>query len=1030
MRAEPAHKRARVQRTRSADAPASEANEHSQEMAMQNAARVGADAGAADDAARRVGGNDHAEPAPSVALPPRQQSGYIPGSIVRIACGNFLTYDEVEFHPGPHLNMIIGPNGTGKSTVVCAIALGLGWKPSVLGRARDVGAYVKYGHDSGWIEIELQGTQANTTIRRVIMRESGASDWMLDGHYASAKEIGEVVAQYHIEVANLCSFLPQDRVAEFARMPPNRLLQETERIAGNSQLINWHLELIERGQQLSDLQRTLDHDREEHDNLLQRNQVLERDVRRYEERAELERQVADLELRLQFARYRDAKQRYTDARSAREDAKRVLADAAETLEPAADARERLVERSRALDGAVREHRRSADTALREIKQLFSERERIEDEVTLLGDEERHMEERAVRRRAEIAALRERITTLESEIRAAPEPPDTTKLELRLRTIRADQRSNADDLQEIEAQLGELHNAERALGARRAAAQQSIERLGSVRHQRLAILEKGDPDTYKAVLWLRANQQIFQSTVYEPVLIELGVRDPSAARAIETCISWPIQRTFVCQSRADYDLFTRELIDRRGWRLNVVELEGGKPLEEYRPPVPHAQMAELGFEQYAIEMVDAPTDVLRYLCNAAALHSIPIARGRVDPTAIEGLRSIRRYILGDTVFSVSFSSYGRRLAQTMSRELKPLRNFAQSVDPSAAARAQRDVEQVASEGESLAARMRECREARAVRERERAELQTRRDDAAVALSDKQRVRVELQKREIQLESEKRRLAHEENQPSTAAQRAAIDEKRKRAVVTLAGIALQLRDSLKTLLEARATLDKATLQGLQLASARTHAERVYTERKSAVRDAEHALERVLESFAAAKQEALQCKRHADAQLCAAAPDVLERLRDRIEGDGASSDELEMQLASARAALDIPTSVGAGVIETYRDRLKRIDSLRAAIDAGAVRVAEAQQHIARIESRWLPELEMVVGHVNTRFGAAFERMRCAGEVRLAREGTYDRWGIDIYVKFRDTEQLQLLTGQRQSGGVRRVLTRNARCRLSCTC
>ena len=121
---------------------------------------------------------------------------------------------------------------------------------------------------------------------------------------------------------------------------------------------------------------------------------------------------------------------------------------------------------------------------------------------------------------------------------------------------------------------------------------------------------------------------------------------------------------------------------------------------------------------------------------------------------------------------------------------------------------------------------------------------------------------------------------------------------------------------------------------------------------------------------------------------------------------------------------------MIETYRDRLKRIDSLRAAIDAGAVRVAEAQQHIARIESRWLPELEMVVGHVNTRFGAAFERMRCAGEVRLAREGTYDRWGIDIYVKFRDTEQLQLLTGQRQSGGVRLVLTRNARCRLSCTC
>lgn len=39
----------------------------------------------------------------------------------------------------------------------------------------------------------------------------------------------------------------------------------------------------------------------------------------------------------------------------------------------------------------------------------------------------------------------------------------------------------------------------------------------------------------------------------------------------------------------------------------------------------------------------------------------------------------------------------------------------------------------------------------------------------------------------------------------------------------------------------------------------------------------------------------------------------------------------------------------------------------------------------------------------------------MRLARDDDYERWGIDILVKFRDTERLQLLTGQRQSGGVR---------------
>jgi pantothenate kinase-related protein Tda10 len=56
---------------------------------------------------------------------------YIPGSIVRIQLHNFVTYDYVQFRPGPYLNMIFGPNGTGKSSIACAIALGLNFPPSV-----------------------------------------------------------------------------------------------------------------------------------------------------------------------------------------------------------------------------------------------------------------------------------------------------------------------------------------------------------------------------------------------------------------------------------------------------------------------------------------------------------------------------------------------------------------------------------------------------------------------------------------------------------------------------------------------------------------------------------------------------------------------------------------------------------------------------------------------------------------------------------------------------------------------------------
>jgi structural maintenance of chromosomes protein 5 len=77
------------------------------------------------------------------------------GAILRIKLENFVTYDSLEFQPGPNLNVIIGPNGTGKSTIVCAICLCMTGKPSVLGRAANLSDYIKYGRNRAIIEIEL-----------------------------------------------------------------------------------------------------------------------------------------------------------------------------------------------------------------------------------------------------------------------------------------------------------------------------------------------------------------------------------------------------------------------------------------------------------------------------------------------------------------------------------------------------------------------------------------------------------------------------------------------------------------------------------------------------------------------------------------------------------------------------------------------------------------------------------------------------------------------------------------------------------
>ena len=44
----------------------------------------------------------------------------------------------MEIKPSAYLNVIIGPNGNGKSTILCAICIGLAGKPILTGRGKDV----------------------------------------------------------------------------------------------------------------------------------------------------------------------------------------------------------------------------------------------------------------------------------------------------------------------------------------------------------------------------------------------------------------------------------------------------------------------------------------------------------------------------------------------------------------------------------------------------------------------------------------------------------------------------------------------------------------------------------------------------------------------------------------------------------------------------------------------------------------------------------------------------------------------------
>ena len=120
----------------------------------------------------------------------------INGRIVRIKLLNFLTYDDCEIFPGDKLNVVLGPNGTGKSSIVCAICLGLGGSPLLLGRAKDIGDYIKHRCAEASVEIELSNTKGRNLIvkRRIFRNDDGKaqSQWWLNGK-------GKIIWHGHIK---------------------------------------------------------------------------------------------------------------------------------------------------------------------------------------------------------------------------------------------------------------------------------------------------------------------------------------------------------------------------------------------------------------------------------------------------------------------------------------------------------------------------------------------------------------------------------------------------------------------------------------------------------------------------------------------------------------------------------------------------------------------------------------------------------------------------------------------------------------
>jgi len=989
-----------------------------------------------------------------VAAPPK----YPRGAIYRIKLHNFMSYTDAEIvDPGPNLNCIIGPNGTGKSSIVCAMCVGLGGELKVTERGDKISACVhgngKAMRDGvpitkGFVETELwegNGPGKNLVVKVEFTIEDKQT-WTLDGAPSTKKAVREAMKSLNIHVDNPLQFLPQDKVGQFSNLSPVELLKYTEMAIG-PELHAKHNDLINMDKHLKEMKVSLQTESKALAGLEEQNNVLERDVERWRKyKANLDKlenmegkklwKIHDAAFDEFEAVQRDYDGKKKECKQLDEQKKRLdeqQAPLKKLVDQCKSDRKKHMERAQKFDeertvvgqscetlleGTIDENREALRGVDKEFAKLRAARDRKQQE---LDDAVAQVE------REEQQLSQENGQDVQVALRNAKHDLDTAQ----------DEEWNAEsDVTDHDRAAGELRR--------------------KVEWARGAQAEMNDVTKLKRQLVMRKNRQsgelahfaedsgLTEADVLGPLLMHFDIPNKQHARLAEQALSDKHTFAHLARSNQARDTLNRK-VKEHDWKVNVYRYEG-KP---FRPrtgknnkPRPAAnELKQFGVTSWLDEAIDvAPElkgEVLGALAELASIDTYLLGTERTVQCseALQAYLTERGFddykiLTPSRTFRASRSRYGQK-AHLVNSSVpgQPQNTFAMAVDPQRKKQVEAELLQAEAGLEEHG--------------RKRAPLVQRQAAAAAAKAEATERKKAIDGRFVRLESLRGRV-------KTFRERLTVAEKnvdkfdidaRKRQW------AAKLREAHEKAAEADGKLTrnfKQTAEALTLTNGSTvalkaaeaqlhesqHQNEELEEKRRSARAEFDSLKARAKELAKGVQEKQQKAEQKAPHLKAGERDeenerIWNELPDRL-------DELEQEIEALNEETSNDTASESS-LKKYQERKAKIEEMKVRLEETKSNCDEKEQELRTLEGEWKPELESMVNRVGDNFSNYFSRFRCMGEVALTDgrqiddttglpvgDDDYAKYKIHIKVKWRANEQLHVLGDEgRDSGGERSVAT-----------
>ena len=522
---------------------------------------------------------------------------------------------------------------THQSTILCAICLGLGGEPKLLGRASEVETFIANGEEESEIEIELVNTTSpkdegggseNAIIRREI-RKSGSpkSSFFWNGKPCTAKAVKQrCLDEYHITVDNLCTFLPQDKVGNFSGFDSKQLLIETEKALTSSQKhYHTHMELIKQQEEMQggeNKRETLE-DRLRH--LETEGKRLERAKDLMEERDAAVQQSDLLKKKTMWLEFDEKVAMANHKKAAQKDLKAKLKQISESLAPLENefkaAEDKVTKSTRdinALDGEIR-------TATKEMDKQHVKCQKHDDRIIELQGEMEVLAQKRVVGQQKVEMLREKLEGYVTQLKGFPA----------LETLKEAQEQCRNDYRAAQTELQTNNNRCAALVTDFNEIQDEMNRvnakivkLDNEQERRKERIFRQQPNLKTISDWLSVNRSKFRRDVLGPVVCDVTPKDANAAAYLEMHVPNAALKSFVVQCKEDYDLLYRSIREELGIPINVTVIESIKQDKRlYSDQKMEVLKRDHGVLGYMDETIDAPPLIVEALKNAGQIEKVLI-----------------------------------------------------------------------------------------------------------------------------------------------------------------------------------------------------------------------------------------------------------------------------------------------------------------------------------------------------------------------------------------------------------------------